>query len=280
MSKRKIDILVLSDLHLGTYGCRAAELLTYLKSVKPKMLVLNGDIIDIWQFSKRYFPKTHIGVVRQLLKIAASGIPVYYITGNHDDALRRFSGLSLGNFHLLDKLVLEVDGRKAWIFHGDVFDASIQCSRWLARLGGYGYSFLILLNVLINYGLRKMGRPRMSFSKKVKDNVKKAVSFISDFEETAAEIAIRKQYDYVICGHIHNPQKRIIQNEQGQTTYLNSGDWIENLSALEYKNGQWDIYRHNDAHQAAEIKEEQMMDVRESILESEHSVSLNTVSSA
>lgn len=262
MTKRKVDLLILSDIHLGTYGCRAKELVSYLKSVKPKLLVLNGDIIDIWQFSKNYFPKAHIEVIRQILKFAVSGVPIYYITGNHDDALRRFSGFSLGNFYLEDKLLLDLDGKKAWIFHGDVFDASIKCSRWLAKLGGYGYTMLILINVFINYILNKLGKPKMSFSKKVKHSVKKAVAYVSDFEETAAEIAIDKKYDYVICGHIHNPQYRKIINDKGSTIYLNSGDWIENLSALEYKDGRWEIYRHESqvSHAASVSDDEPSMD--------------------
>ncbi|MEO0775667.1 MAG: UDP-2,3-diacylglucosamine diphosphatase [Bacteroidota bacterium] len=242
MAKRKIELLVLSDIHLGTYGCRAKELVQYLKSVKPSMLILNGDIIDIWQFSKNYFPKSHIEVLKQLLKIAMSGVPIYYVTGNHDDALRRFSGFSLGNFHLVDKILLELDGKKAWFFHGDVFDASIQYSKWLAKLGGYGYSILILTNVLLNFILSKLGRDKMSFSRKIKNNVKKAVSYVNDFELSAAEIAIDRAYDYVVCGHIHNPQIRTIRNQKGTVTYLNSGDWIEHLSALEYRDGEWKIF--------------------------------------
>lgn len=243
MAKRKLDLLILSDIHLGTYGCRAKELVKYLKSVKPKIIVLNGDIIDIWQFTKNYFPTDHIDVIRQLLKMAASGIPIYYITGNHDDALRRFSDFSIGNFHLLDQVLLEVDDKKAWIFHGDIFDASIQGTRWLAKIGGYSYSVLIYINVFINWLLALAGRPKMSFSKKIKNSVKKAVAYISDFEETAAEIAIDKQYDYVICGHIHSPQIRTIETSKGSTVYLNSGDWIENLSSLEYKDGVWKIFK-------------------------------------
>lgn len=247
MKKRKVDLLILSDIHLGTYGCRAKELITYLKSIKPKMVVLNGDIIDIWNFSKRYFPKSHFGVLRQLLKFAADGIPLYYITGNHDEMLRRFSGFSSGNFHLADKLVLDLDGKKAWIFHGDVFDASMKHSKWLAKLGGFGYDLLIFLNVIINFCLHKIGLPRMSFSKKVKENVKKAVSFIQDFEQVAADIAIDQGYDYVICGHIHNPQKRHIENNKGKVLYLNSGDWIENLTALEYHHNKWSIYHFEES---------------------------------
>ncbi|MEM1323400.1 MAG: UDP-2,3-diacylglucosamine diphosphatase [Bacteroidota bacterium] len=243
MKKRNVDILVLSDIHLGTYGCQAKALEHYLKGIKPEMLILNGDIIDIWQFSKNYFPKAHLSILQRILKIAISGVPVYYLTGNHDDALRRFSGSSLGNFHLEDKLLLEVDGKKAWFFHGDVFDASIQCSRWLARLGGVGYTMLILLNTLINAILMRLGRPRMSFSKKVKDNMKRAIAYVSDFEQTAAEIAIENGYDYVVCGHIHNPQDRIVTTSKGSVRYLNSGDWIENRTALEYTGGEWSIYK-------------------------------------
>lgn len=237
--------MVLSDIHLGTYGCRAEELTNYLKSLKPEMLILNGDIIDIWQFRKNYFPKAHIEVLKQILKIAISGTPIYYITGNHDDALRRFSSFSLGNFHLVDKLLLSLGGKKAWFFHGDVFDASIQYSKWLAKFGSYGYTLLIMINVLINLILSRLGREKMSFSKKVKNNVKKAVTYINDFEKTAAELAIERNYDYVVCGHIHNPQIRTFENANGKVLYLNSGDWIENLSALEYENKEWKIHTYD-----------------------------------
>ena len=244
MAKRKVEVLVLSDIHLGTYGSRAKAVVQYLRTVEPEILILNGDIVDIWQFSKNYFPKAHIEVLKEILKIAMSGVPIYYITGNHDDALRRFSGFSLGNFHLVDKLILNINGKKAWFFHGDVFDASIQYGRLLAKLGGYGYSLLIVINVFINFILVKLGRERMSFSKKIKNNVKKAISFVDDFEVNAAEIAIERQYDYVACGHIHNPQIRTIENKKGQVLYLNSGDWIENCSSLEYYDEQWHIYKH------------------------------------
>lgn len=249
MAKRKIDILVLSDVHLGTYSCRAEELVAYLKQVKPKMLILNGDIIDIWQFKKNYFPKAHLEVLRQILKIGVAGVPVYYITGNHDDALRRFSSFSWSNFHLVDKLLLNIDGKKAWFFHGDVFDASIHFSPWLAKLGGYGYDLLVTINVFINFFLAKLGKEKMSFSKKVKSNVKKAVAYVDDFEKTAADIAIERNYDYVVCGHIHNPQIRTIKTEKGQVEYLNSGDWIENMSALEYNDKEWTIFNFNASNQ-------------------------------
>jgi UDP-2,3-diacylglucosamine pyrophosphatase LpxH len=170
-----------------------------------------------------------------------------YITGNHDELMRKYSNLSLGNFQITDKLVMEINGSMCWIFHGDVFDATTKGSaKILAKLGGKGYDLLILMNSCINWGLKRMGRDKMSFSKKVKNSVKKAVSWINNFEQTAAELAIDKKYDYVICGHIHQPQKRIVQNEKGQVVYLNSGDWIENLTALEYNNNDWQLYQYDE----------------------------------
>ncbi len=242
---RKMQVCILSDLHLGTFGCHAEEISDYLRSINPEILVLNGDIIDIWQFKKSYFPPQHMQVIRDILKLNTQGTQVYYITGNHDEALRRYSGTQLGNIRLDDKLILELDGKKVWIFHGDVFDATTKGSaRLLAQLGGKGYDLLIWLNHNINALLSLMGREKMSLSKKVKESVKKAVSWINNFEQTAAELAIEEGYDVVVCGHIHQPQQRIIKTEKGEVTYLNSGDWIENLTALEYNEGTWKIYEH------------------------------------
>lgn len=240
--KRKLDIVVLSDIHLGTYGCHAKEVLHYLNSVKPKKLILNGDIFDIWQFRKRYFPKSHLLVIKKILAMAAKGTKVYYITGNHDEKLRRFSDTKMGNIYILDKLVLNIDGKKAWFFHGDVFDASIQHTKWIAKLGGWGYDILILLNRMINVVLVKFGKEKYSLSKKIKNSVKGAVKFISNFEATATELAIENDFDFVICGHIHQPTIRKVKTDKGETTYLNSGDWIENLTSLEYYNEHWKLH--------------------------------------
>lgn len=244
--RREVEIVVISDIHLGTYGCHAKELVRYLKSIKPSMIVLNGDIIDIWQFSKNYFPKSHMKVLREIIRFASKGVPVYYITGNHDEMLRRFSGFSLGNLEINNKLILDLDGKKAWIFHGDVFDVTMQHAKWLTKLGAIGYDLLILLNRFTNFILEKTGREKISLSKKIKNSVKKAVKFINDFEVTCADIAISNKYDYVICGHIHHPEIKEIKNDHGTVTYLNSGDWVENLTALEYNNEEWSLYKYED----------------------------------
>ena len=244
MNRRTVEIAVISDAHLGTYGCQAAELAHYLQSIKPRTLILNGDIIDIWQFSKRYWPRDHMEVVKELINMAQSGTQVYYLTGNHDDLLRKLSDFSLVNIHLLDQLVMDIDGKKTWFFHGDIFDASIQHARWLAKLGGLGYDWLIRINSLINRWMVRLGRPKFSFSQKVKQRVKQAVKFIGDFEEFAAQLAISKGYDTVICGHIHQPQIRHIHHSKGLLMYLNSGDWVENLTALEYSQKSWSLYKY------------------------------------
>lgn len=245
--KRKLDLVVISDVHLGTYGCHAKELLQYLNSIDPQILVINGDFIDVWQFRKRYFPKEHMQVIRHILKLASKGTKVYYITGNHDDMLRRYTDFSTGNIHLRDKLILQLRGKTVWFFHGDLFDLSVRISPWLARLGGKSYDYLIVLNRFVNH-VRKLFRLEpMSLAGSVKQRVKKAVSFISDFEKTAIELASKHEYDCVVCGHIHRPQMRQVTTEGRKITYLNSGDWVENLTALEYQWGHWSLYTYDAA---------------------------------
>ena len=243
---RKLDLVVISDIHLGTYGCQAKELLKYLKSIDPKIVILNGDIIDIWQFNKRYFPKPHMKVVKHLLKWIVEGKEIHYLTGNHDEMLRKFKDFELGKFKISNKIVLEMDGKKAWFFHGDVFDVTMQYSKWLTRLGVIGYDFLILLNSFINFVLFKFGRNKLSLSKTIKNSVKGAVKYINRFEKTAVEIAIANGFSYVVCGHIHHPNIKEYKVGDQIVTYLNSGDWIENLTALEYKKGEWSIYKYEN----------------------------------
>lgn len=260
LKKRKVELVVLSDVHLGTFGSHAVELNNYLSSIKPKILILNGDLIDIWQFRKSYFPKAHLKVIQKIISFASKGTKVYYITGNHDEMLRKFSDMHMGNIALVDKLVLDLDDKKAWIFHGDVFDASVHHAKWIAKLGGLGYDYLILINRFVNWFLKQMGKEPYSFSKKIKASVKKAVKHISDFEETATAIAIEKKYDYVICGHIHEPKIIEKTNKNGKTLYLNSGDWVENLTALEYNKKRWKLYQYNEMDY---LKEENLFEMED-----------------
>lgn len=237
---------VISDTHLGTHGSRAKELLEYLNSIKPEYLILNGDIIDIWQFRKKFFPKEHLEVIQKIIEFSKNGTQVIYLTGNHDEMLRKFSDVSIGSIKIVDKHVMWLNGKKAWFFHGDVFDASIQNAKWLAKIGGWSYDMLIRFNRVINWWLIQFGQERYSLSKKIKNSVKKAVKYINNFEHVAAELAIKNDYDYVICGHIHQPVIETKQNDHGCCVYLNSGDWIENLSALEFDENQWKLVYYDD----------------------------------
>jgi UDP-2,3-diacylglucosamine pyrophosphatase LpxH len=187
------------------------------------------------------------------------GVKVYYITGNHDEMLRKFVGFKMGGLKIVNKVILDLDnGKKAWFFHGDVFDVTMQHSKWLAKLGAVGYDTLILINRFANFISEKIfKRGKLSLSKKIKNGVKSAVKFINQFEQIAADIGISNQYDYVVCGHIHQPEIRKIENQHGSIMYLNSGDWIENLTSLEYVNEEWKIYQFDQQTYSKEIHEEE-----------------------
>jgi UDP-2,3-diacylglucosamine pyrophosphatase LpxH len=248
MQKRCVDVTVLSDLHLGTYGCRAKEIVTYLKSISPQILILNGDIIDIWQFSKHYFPTTHVTVIKEILNLMTSGTRVIYVTGNHDEMLRRYSDLQLGQFQLADKLVIEIDHKMTWIFHGDVFDNTTKGgAKFWAKMGSNGYAVLLGFNRFINQLMKLVAREKISLSKRVIQKLNESIIKIDKFETLIAELAIEKKYDYVICGHIHQPQKRIISNKNGSVVYMNAGDWVEHHTALEHYNNDWHIYKYEES---------------------------------
>jgi UDP-2,3-diacylglucosamine pyrophosphatase LpxH len=247
MQKRFVDVVVVSDIHLGTYACRAKEFLAYLKSISPRLLILNGDIIDGWQFSKHYFPTVHMAVIQEIFQLLSNGTRVIYITGNHDEILRRYSDVHLGNFQLTDKIVIEINGKMTWVFHGDVFDHTTrrQAKLW-TKLGSNGYASLLAFNGFINKLMKLMGKKKLSLSKKVMEQFNKRMVNIDAFETLIAELAIEKKYDSVICGHIHQPQKRVIKTDEGSVTYLNSGDWVEHLTALEYHDNDWHIYSYDE----------------------------------
>ncbi len=249
MEKREVDIAIISDSHLGTFGSRAKELLNYLQSINPKLLILNGDIVDIWQFNKYYFPDEHTAVIQEIATMAKSGIPVYHLTGNHDDILRRYTDFSFANIHLVDSLLLKVDGEMAWIFHGDAFDHSVGgMARALAQFGGWCYDWSIFLNRQLNKFLRLLRLRPVFISKNIKQYVKSAVKKMNDFEQKGIDLGIEKGYDYIICGHVHRPTMKRFSNENGSIMYLNSGDWLENLTSLEYREGRWNLYRYQEAN--------------------------------
>jgi len=243
--RRQLDVVILSDLHLGSYHCRAQELHKYISSIQPKTLVLNGDVIERTAITKRYFPRQHMEIINSLLHLTLMGTNIYYVTGNHDDYLRKFLSVSLGPIHLREKLELQIKGEKYWIFHGDILDAQRMVSPAVRYLGDKGYHFLLQLNRSQN-AIRKMwGKPPTSLANKLKAKVGKAQTYIEQFENTATSLAAKKGFDIVICGHIHQPKIRQMSVGEKKLVYMNAGDWVENLTALELRFGQWELYRYS-----------------------------------
>lgn len=238
---RKLDISVISDVHLATLASKAKPLLKYLKSIQPKMLVLNGDIIDSWRFSRNYFPKAHLKVIRQLVKMIEKDIQVVYITGNHDDVFRKFNNTRLNNFSIVNQLELTIGNQKTWIFHGDVFDHIIHHSPWLAKFGAAAYGLLTVINRMLNTILRIFGSKDMILYKSMKDRISKEKKILTNFELAIANAALSKEIDLVICGHTHIPVDKTITTEKGTVRYINCGDWVENFSAAECIDGNWTL---------------------------------------
>ena len=247
--KRNLDILVISDLHLGTYGSEADEVLAYLDSINADKIVINGDFVDIMLFNKRFWPSSHMKVIKYFLDLISQGKEIYYVTGNHDELMRKFLNFKIQNFKIVNQIVLDTDEGKVWIFHGDVFDFSIQ-TQWLTKLAGFLYDYMIIFNSWINKKImRPLGRKRLNFSKTIKSNVKTAVQYFANFEMKAAEVAQKNGYKYVVCGHIHTPKIESFNINGEQVIYMNSGDWLESLSSLEYVDNKWSIYMHKRTEQ-------------------------------
>jgi UDP-2,3-diacylglucosamine pyrophosphatase LpxH len=220
----------LSDIHLGTRGCKAEFLLDFLKHHESEYLYLVGDIIDGWRLKKSwYWTQYHNDVVQKILRKARKGTRVFYLPGNHDEVLRDYTQMQFGGIEVHDELIhTTVDGRKFLILHGDQFDGVVQYAKWLAILGDWAYDFSLMLNHFFNVVRRKLGYPYWSISAYLKHKVKNAVSFISTYEKTLAEEAARREVDGIICGHIHKAEIRYI----GNILYCNDGDWVESCTAL------------------------------------------------
>jgi UDP-2,3-diacylglucosamine pyrophosphatase LpxH len=226
----KYRAIWISDIHLGTPGCKAEYLLDFLKWNESDKLYLVGDIIDGWQLKKGwYWRQSHNDVVQKILRKSRKGTHVTYIAGNHDEVLRQFLGMAFGDIEILDETTHELlDGRRLWITHGDLFDGIIQHAKWLAYLGDSLYSLILRLNNSFNHARHKLGMSYWSLSQYLKHKVKNAVSFITEFETVVTDEARRRGYDGVLCGHIHRPEIREING----ILYCNDGDWVESLSAI------------------------------------------------
>ncbi|AWJ85383.1 UDP-2,3-diacylglucosamine hydrolase [Azospirillum sp. TSH58] len=220
----------ISDVHLGTRGCKAEYLLDFLKHNESDHLYLVGDIVDGWRLRKTwYWPQAHNDVVQKILRRARKGVQVYYIPGNHDEAARDYAGLQFGGVQVVEEMIhVTADGRRLLVTHGDRFDVVVKYARWLAFIGDNAYVVLLQANTLFNWARRKLGFPYWSLSAFLKHKTKTAVEFIGNYETALGDEARRRKVDGVVCGHIHTAEIRDMEG----ILYCNDGDWVESCTAL------------------------------------------------
>ena len=247
--RQRYRAIFISDLHLGTPGCQAPALLEFLKSHPSETLYLVGDIVDGWQLRRKwYWPQSHNDVVQKLLRRSRKGSRVIFVPGNHDEFARGFVGHHFGGIEVMQEAVhTTADGRQLWVVHGDYFDGVIQCAKWLAYLGDNLYEFTLKLNRHLNSVRARMGLPYWSLSAYLKHKVKKALAYVTDFEEAVAGEARRRGHQGVVCGHIHRAEMRDIKG----TLYCNDGDWVESRTALvEHFDGRLELVQWESSHAA------------------------------
>jgi UDP-2,3-diacylglucosamine pyrophosphatase LpxH len=230
--------VVISDVHLGTRSCRAEALDAYLAGIAPGELILNGDIVDLREAHKRYWPAAHSAVMRRILALAESGVPVHYVTGNHDEALRRFTPFVAGGLRLVDQLERVLDGRRTLIVHGDGIEAGMPVNRLARRAGCWLYHGARGLE-------RWIARTRLAAPELVRalKSTAKVTAHIARYEEACVAAARDRGYDAIVTGHIHAANLRDIDHPGGSVRYLNSGDWCDSLTSLEYHAGAWRLMR-------------------------------------
>jgi UDP-2,3-diacylglucosamine pyrophosphatase LpxH len=246
LKKRKLHTVVLSDVHLGTKACCAGELLSYLNSINPKNLILNGNIVDFNHYGEKYFPKSQIGIIKRILDLSAKGTQVYYLSGNTDYILQRFTKYNFANVRVLKELTLDLDGRKAWFFHGYSFITTSWLSKSIAKWGKLGMKLVLWINKT-HYLWRNHYRYLLhTGSRSSKNEHKNSSQNVARFEKTTSDLAITKGYKYVVCGATYHPRMIRKVNKKGICLYLNSGDWVKNLTALEYCNKRWKLYSFKD----------------------------------
>jgi UDP-2,3-diacylglucosamine pyrophosphatase LpxH len=241
VTRTNFKTLILSDIHLGSKHSKVHEVLSFLSAMSCKTLILNGDIIDGWQLRKtqKYWSETNTQFIKKIIsKIVKEQTDVIYVRGNHDDFLDKIVPFAFPNIQVVKDYVLETARGRYFVLHGDVFDNVTSHMKWLAMIGDVGYNFLLTINRLYNYFRRKRGKPYFSLAQHVKQKVKSAVSYISDFERELVKLTRHRHCQGVICGHIHTPANCYY----GNIHYLNSGDWVESLTALaEDEDGEWRV---------------------------------------
>ena len=245
---QRFRTIFISDIHLGTPGCQALALLDFLRTHPSDTLYLVGDIVDGWQLRRRwYWPQAHNDVVQKLLRRDRKGCRVIDVPGNHDEFARDFIGHHFGGVEVVQEAVhVTADGRSLWIIHGDYFDAVVQCAKWLAYLGDNLYELTLRMNRHLNSLRGRLGLPYWSLSAFLKQKVKTALNYVTDFEVAVANEAKKRGHDGVLCGHIHRAEMRMING----VLYCNDGDWVESRTALvEHYDGRLEILHWAPSHE-------------------------------
>ncbi len=262
MKKRKLEIAVISDVHLGTHGCYADELLTYLSSIDPNMLILNGGVMDMKRFKTDSFPLSHLNVVKKIASMVSKGTKVFYITGGSlDDMSNSATIKAFEGIKFCEKLILNLNGKKTWFFHGDILDTPLPHMRWIAKLGSPGYKMLYAINKVAHWVFKNWKKEEYPFFEKGKKKKGAGFKYILDFERTVTALAIENYVDCVVCGHTYQPKKQYVETSKGRTLYLNSGDWMENMTALEYSFNRWKLYRYKNDKLSSFFADEALKDM-------------------
>lgn len=231
-SRRAVDLVVISDVHLGTRSCKAEQLLLYLNSINPKELVLNGDIVDFREFRRKNWLPSHTDVMKAFMDFASAGVPVHYLTGNHDRTLRCFAPFCGGPVRVVDAIERDLGGKRTWILHGDVVEEGMTIPGFVRRWACRGYRLCRAFDRLA----WRIGSRRVHLARSIKQ-MRAARQHIDRYEQACAEYAAKKGFDAIVTGHIHYANLRRI----GAVDYINSGDWVESMTALEYDQGQWRV---------------------------------------
>ncbi len=246
--------IFISDVHLGFSGCSADYLLDFLRATKCDYLFLVGDIVDVWQMKKKLFwPQAHNDVIRTILGKAKHGTRIIYVPGNHDEVIRDFAGIKLGNLEIHRQFIHKsADGRRYLVLHGDEFDGVVTNSRLFGLVGSSLYVSLLKLNIVINFTRRKLGFPYWSLAGVLKHKVKSAVSYISNFETVLAYESTKHNVDGIISGHIHRAQINKIKD----SIYCNCGDWVESCTALvEWHDGSMELLHWSEKQESIKVLE-------------------------
>jgi UDP-2,3-diacylglucosamine pyrophosphatase LpxH len=246
LKKRRIDIAVLSNVHLGSETCHIHALLAYLSSISPRILILNGQFLEAGPRGEAAFPAQHFKVLRKIFGMAANGTTIYCIRGNQDTLVTQVRKRALGNFYFTDNLILDLDGKKAWFTHGEFLNSSLLRKKWTHGLSTGVFAALAYLISAKNKLWKALGNPMPILSPSPGTSFRDLQLQQAEMGKIAAKLAIGRGCEYAICGAPHHPYKQWIESKNGKCQYLSAGDWVQSLTTLEYNFKRWKPYRYSE----------------------------------